>query len=68
MAATIRVASTSRKKLLQGVKKGNVTLDGLRNVASRALSELSNRKSAWDFAGQFADQPTGRNGCFIRMG
>jgi hypothetical protein len=34
------------QKLLQGVKKGNVPLDGLRNVASRALSELSNRKSA----------------------
>jgi hypothetical protein len=34
------------QKLLQGVKKGNVTLDGLRKVASRALSGLSNRKSA----------------------
>lgn len=34
------------QKLLQGVKKGNITLDGLRNVANRALSELSNRRSA----------------------
>jgi hypothetical protein len=34
------------QKLLQSAKKGNVTLDGLRNAASRALSELSNRKSA----------------------
>jgi hypothetical protein len=34
------------KKLLQSVKKGNVTLEGLRSVASRALSELSRRKSA----------------------
>jgi hypothetical protein len=34
------------KKLLQSVKKGNVTLEGLRSVASRALSELSSRKSA----------------------
>jgi len=34
------------QKLLQSAKKGNVTLDGLRQVASRALSELSERKSA----------------------
>jgi hypothetical protein len=34
------------QKLLQSAKKGNVTLDGLRNVASRALSELSEQKSA----------------------
>jgi hypothetical protein len=34
------------QKLLQSARKGNVTLDGLRNVASRALSELSERKSA----------------------
>jgi hypothetical protein len=33
-------------KLMRSAKKGNVTLDGLRNVASRALSELSERKSA----------------------
>jgi len=34
------------QKLLQSVKKGNITLEGLRNVASRALSELSERRSA----------------------
>jgi hypothetical protein len=34
------------KRLMQSVKKGNVTLEGLRSVASRALSELSRRKSA----------------------
>jgi hypothetical protein len=34
------------QKLLQSAKKGNITLDGLRNVASRALSELSERRSA----------------------
>jgi hypothetical protein len=34
------------QKLLQSAKKGNVTLVGLRNAASRALSELSERKSA----------------------
>jgi hypothetical protein len=34
------------QKLLQSARKGNVTLDGLRNVASRALSELSEQKSA----------------------
>jgi hypothetical protein len=34
------------KKLMQSVKKGNVTLEGLRPVASRAFSELSRRKSA----------------------
>ncbi len=34
------------QKLLQGVKKGNITLDGLRAVASKALSEVSNRRSA----------------------
>jgi hypothetical protein len=33
------------KKLMQSVKKGNVTLEGLRPVARRALSELSSRKS-----------------------
>jgi hypothetical protein len=35
------------RKLTQSVKKGNITLEGLRPVASRALSELSSRKSAW---------------------
>lgn len=35
------------QKLVQSAKKGNVTLDGLRNVGTRALSELSScRKSA----------------------
>lgn len=34
------------QKLMQSAKKGNITLDGLRNVASRVLSELSDRKSA----------------------
>jgi hypothetical protein len=34
------------KKVMQSVKKGNGTLEGLRPVASRALSELSKRKSA----------------------
>jgi hypothetical protein len=34
------------KKLMQTVKKGNVTLDGLRTGAGRALSGLSSRKSA----------------------
>lgn len=34
------------KKLMQSAKKGNVTLEGLRPVASRAFSELSRRKSA----------------------
>jgi hypothetical protein len=34
------------QKLMQAPKKGNVTLEGLRTVASRALSELSSRKSA----------------------
>jgi hypothetical protein len=34
------------KKLMQSVKKGNITLEGLRSVASRALSEVSSRKSA----------------------
>jgi hypothetical protein len=34
------------KKLMQSAKKGNGTLEGLRPVASRALSELLNRKSA----------------------
>jgi hypothetical protein len=43
--ATMNFASNIAQKLLQGVKKGNVTLDGLRNVASRALSE-PNLKSA----------------------
>jgi hypothetical protein len=31
---------------MQSAKKGNVTLVGLRTVASRALAELSSRKSA----------------------
>jgi hypothetical protein len=34
------------QKLMQSAKKGNVTLVGLRTVASRALSEQSSRKSA----------------------
>jgi hypothetical protein len=34
------------KKLIQSVKKGTVTLDGLRPVASRALSQLSSRNFA----------------------
>jgi hypothetical protein len=34
------------KKLMQSAKKGNVTLEGLRTVARRALSELPSRKSA----------------------
>lgn len=34
------------RKLKQSVKKGNVTLDGLRPVATRALAELLRRKSA----------------------
>ena len=34
------------KKLLRGAKKGNVTLEGLRTIGSRALAELSNRQSA----------------------
>jgi hypothetical protein len=34
------------QRLMQSVKKGNVTLVGLRSVASRALAELSSRKSA----------------------
>jgi hypothetical protein len=34
------------KKLMQGAKKGNVTLDGLRGVARDALQELSRRKTA----------------------
>lgn len=34
------------QRLIQTAKKGNVTLEGLRNVAHRALSELSNDKSA----------------------
>lgn len=34
------------KKLIQGAKKSNTTLDGLRNVARIALEELSHRKSA----------------------
>jgi len=34
------------QRLMQSAKKGNVTLEGLRTVANRALSELSNRKSA----------------------
>jgi hypothetical protein len=34
------------KKLMQSAKKGNGTLEGLRPVASRALSESSPHKSA----------------------
>jgi hypothetical protein len=34
------------QRLMQSAKKGNVTLAGLRTVASHALSELSSRKSA----------------------
>lgn len=34
------------KKLMQSVKKGNLTLEGLRSVANHALAELSRRKSA----------------------
>ena len=33
-------------KLMQSAKKGNVTLESLRPVASRAFSELSRRRSA----------------------
>jgi hypothetical protein len=34
------------RRLMQSVKEGNVTLEGLRPVASRAFSELSRRRSA----------------------
>ena len=34
------------KKLMQASRKGNVTLDELRGLASHALAELSRRKSA----------------------
>jgi hypothetical protein len=34
------------KKLMETVKKGNITLERLRPVAGRAFSELSKRKSA----------------------
>jgi hypothetical protein len=34
------------QRMRQSTKKGNVTLQELRTVASRALSELSSRKSA----------------------
>ena len=34
------------RKLMQSVEKGNVTLEALRPVASRAFSEVSSRKSA----------------------
>jgi hypothetical protein len=34
------------QRLMQAAKKGNVTLDGLRTVANRALSDLSSRRSA----------------------
>jgi hypothetical protein len=34
------------QRLMQSAKKGNVTLEGLRTLANRALSELCNRKSA----------------------
>jgi hypothetical protein len=34
------------RKLMQSAIKGNVTLEGLKPVASRALSDLSMRRSA----------------------
>ena len=34
------------KKLMQAAKNGNITLEKLRPVASRALAELSRRRSA----------------------
>jgi hypothetical protein len=34
------------EKLMQSAKRGNGTLEALRAVASRAISELSSRKSA----------------------
>jgi hypothetical protein len=34
------------QRLIQSAKKGDVTLVGLRTVANRAVSELSNRKTA----------------------
>jgi hypothetical protein len=34
------------KKLIKSAKKGNVTLEELRHVASRAFSDLSRRRSA----------------------
>jgi hypothetical protein len=34
------------QRLMQSAKKGNVTLEGLRAVASRALTELSSSRSA----------------------
>lgn len=34
------------QKLMQAARKGNVTLDGLRTVANRALAEVFRRKSA----------------------
>jgi hypothetical protein len=34
------------QRLMQSTKKGNVTLEGLRAVASRALTELSSSRSA----------------------
>jgi hypothetical protein len=34
------------QRLMQAANKGNVTLDGLRTVANRALSDLSSRRSA----------------------
>lgn len=34
------------KKLIQGAKKGNTSLDGLRSVARMALQELSQSRSA----------------------
>ncbi len=34
------------KKLIQAAKKGDITLDGLRNTARAALQVLSPRKSA----------------------
>jgi hypothetical protein len=34
------------RRLMQSAKKGNVTLESLRPVASRAFSELSRRRSA----------------------
>jgi hypothetical protein len=34
------------QRLMQSAKKGNITLEGLRAVASRALTDLSSHKSA----------------------
>jgi hypothetical protein len=34
------------QRLMQSAKRGNITLEGLRAVASRALTDLSSHKSA----------------------